>query len=250
MSTHIPAASILATVALMLVPMSSAAATLAQSAGTFTLHFPDIPEGVFVFSAEDDSGIASYAPSFSATYDLSTAARANVATRMEVDVLDAYAPLDTVGSSPFVFARNFDGPNPDPDTVAVGPIVLDGFIDYDLSVAAAVDDPSVDRARASLSLDVFARATSADETTPLLAASAYADTATTDDLDDEDEVQGSLAFDLALDPTGAGLFSTIEIGYFFESSAVAEDLSPVPVPAALPLLVAALGGLVLLRRQR
>lgn len=251
MFTCIPAAaSVVATVALTLMSLSPAtAATLAQSAGAFTLRFPNIPEGVFVFDATDDSGIASYVSSFSMTFDLSTRARADLAAREDVDVLDSYAPVGTVGSSPFVFARNFDGPNPDPDAVMRGPVVLGGFIDYNLSAAAAVDDPSVDRAQASLSLDLFAREPSTDVTTPLLMASARADTATSGDLDDQDQVEGSLAFDLTLDPNGAGLLSTIELGHFFESSAVAEDLSPIPVPATLPLLLAALSGLVLVRRQ-
>lgn len=251
MFTCIPAAaSVVATAALTFVSVSPAtAATLAEAAGAFTLRFPNIPEGVFVFDAEDDSGIASYVSSFSVTYDLSAKARASLAAREEVNVLDSYAPVGTVGSSPFVFARNFDGPNPDPDAVMLGPVVLGGFIDYNLSVAASVDEASVDRAWASLSLDLFAREASTDVTTPLLMASARADTAASSDLDDQDKVEGSLAFNLTLDPGGAGLLSTIEVGHFFESSAIAEDLSPVPVPATLPLLLAALSGLVLVRRQ-
>lgn len=248
------AASVTATVTLTLVSVSPASAsTLAQSTGTFTISFPDIPEGIFVFNAKDDSGTAAYVPDFSVTYDLSTRARANLAGQEEVDVLDSYGPVNTVGSSPFIFVRNFDGPNPDPDEVASGPIILGGFIDYNLSVATAVDDPLVDRARAYLELDVSTSGVptatsgaSPDEATSLLTISVNADTAGSDD---EDEAEGSLAFDVLIDPKEAGRFSTIEIGYFFESSAIAEDMSPIPVPAALPLFLTALGGLALLRRR-
>ena len=228
------------------------AATIAESSGTVTLSFAEVPEGVFVFRAEDANDVQTYVPSFSTTLGVSTEAVAEESSVEDQDSFDSFCTTSTC-SAPVepekfesVFVQNFDGPGA--DSFAPGPITVSGMLDYDLSAFARVDDPSSDSAFALTTLEFFIDGDPFG--TPLFEASARVEVppegnATTD------TATGTFPFDVVLDPDGSDIFvfDTVELQIRLESVSFAEDASPIPLPAGLPLLAVGLGGLALLRRR-
>ena len=236
--------------AVVLAASPGLAATVASSSGTVTLSFADVPEGVFVFRDEDALEVQTFAPSFSTTVEVSTEAVAEEASTEDQDFFDSFCS-DATCSEPSgpdaesVFVQNFDGPNP--ETVATGPITVLGVLDYDLQAFGRVDDPAGDFAFASTTLEFFVDGDPFGM--PLFEASAGVD-APSGGNPAADSAVGSFPFDVVLDPEGGGVFDTAELQIRLESVSFAEDVSPIPLPAGLPLLAAGLGGLALLRRRR
>ena len=239
----------LAAAAAVLAASPGLAATLASSSGTVALFFADVPEGVFVFRAEDANDVQTIAPSFSTTVEVSTEAQAEESSVEDQALFDSSCTVSTCsapsGPEGFesVFVRNFDGPNP--EAVATGPITLSGVLDYDLSSLGRVDDPASDSAFALATLEFFIDGDPFGD--PFFAASARSD-APGEGNPSTGVESGSLPFDVVLDPQGAGILDTVELQLRIKSVSLAEDVSPIPLPAGLPLLAAGLGGLALLRR--
>ena len=253
MTMSMRSALVAATASFVAVP--ALAASVAQSTGTVRLLFPDVPPGVFVFRSEGNSDVQTYVPSFSTTIDLASGVEAEEAAPDDLAEFNSFCtPSSCSGLAPgdteSVFVQNYDGPNP--ASVATGPITISGMLEYDLSAFASVDDPDVDLAFATVDLAFFADASSQFDA-PLFEASARAESPMGGPA--TDATAGSFAFELTLDPDGRGIFDTIELGVVLEAVSFADDASPagpapIPLPAAMPLFLAGLGGLALLRRRR
>ena len=246
-------ALVAATASFVAVP--ALAASLAQSTGTVRLLFPEVPPGVFMFRSEGNFDIQTYVPSFSTVIDLSSGVEAEESSPDDSAEFNSFCtPSSCSGLAPgdaeSVFIQNYDGPNP--ASVAAGPVTISGVLKYDLSASASVDDPDLDSAFATVELAFFANAASRFDA-PLFEASARADAP--GDGSATDSTVGSFAFEFTLDPEGSGVFDTVELGIVLQAVSFADDASaarpaPIPLPAAMPLLLASLGGLVFLRRRR
>ena len=206
-------------------------ATVAEGVASFAVStMGELPPGVTVFLNEPSRNI----------YTEETPLRARAEAFADGDGLSgevsslAVAEADASGEAgAYSYAEYFVFgyvENVGAEAVTV-PVVLD----YELFAFAALDDPAVDDAFASASAEVRVNG---DEVflEELLS--------TVDRGLGEVTASGPFSYDLTIPA-----LSSVDFGIGLIGVAGVEDASPIPLPAALPLLVAALGGLALLRRR-
>ena len=227
---------------LLAVPVS--AATIAETSGSLSLSFADLPDGVFVDFLGGDVNPETSTDGELSSADADFAAPGGPLSLTFSTFARSEATADEVARDdlPFATARlPFFEQYLVANTTAQA-VSLSGVFSYDLSTSLQLDDPATDSGLAEILISFEAERASGgfdrivDEALRSDAASVGGATAS-------DEVEFTL-----LVPAGRQIDFTYGItarSNAFDASAVA----PIPLPAGLPLLAAALGGLALLRRR-
>jgi hypothetical protein len=121
------------------------------------------------------------------------------------------------------------------ENTSAGDLTFSGTLAYDLAASVALDDPLADEALATVTLDLLVNG---DE--------AFSEVLSFDgDSIGSDALAG--AFETEFVVAGGGF---ADVGIVLEATAFSGDVSPIPLPAGLPLLAGAVAGLALLRRRR
>jgi hypothetical protein len=121
------------------------------------------------------------------------------------------------------------------ENTSAGDLTFTGTLAYELAASVALDDPLADEALATVTLDLLVNG---DE--------AFSEVLSFDgDSIGSDALAG--AFETEFVVAGGGF---ADVGIVLEATAFSGDVSPIPLPAGLPLLAGAVAGLALLRRRR
>lgn len=228
---------LLGAAALSVAALPALGATLAQTSGVFTLEaVGDVPAGISItaFDPVLDTASAADGPLSD------TAASADGFTTSDTDEADfgdlsAAAIADTTGGGEAgsAFAESFVELPLFVQNTTDDFLTVSGLLTYDLSATVTIDDPSVDQASAGLLLEFVILGD------VVFSEQVFADAGMT-----EDSAVGEFLIPLTL----PGNFGA-EVSLVAGATASSSDVSPVPLPAGLPLLAAALAGLAALRRR-
>ena len=217
-----------------LAALPAAAVPLAEFQGSFQFSF-DFPEGGSVETDDLLVGVPDVVQSGDGVVEgaVDDFGDTGVTDEEEDYAISGLATAGTNGEASILF-----GP-PTYEIVTLNEteseLVASLVVEYTLSASASVDDPSTENASSEISFVFSPGDFSAD---------GFIDTLSFDASNPgSDTVSGVFQTDLVLEPSSNQLLTINLAG---EASATA---APIPVPAALPLMIAALGGLALLRRR-
>lgn len=231
--------SIVAAAALGALSAPALAATVAETSGSFTLGLTgEVPPGLR-FTVEDPTleadeattGVLSEADAFAdgfATPDPTGIDTGEVATTARADTTGGGTPGAAFADALVriaIFAENTT------DDL----IFATGRLAYDISAFVAIDDPATDNASAGVLLELFIAGGLVFSDEVLADAASPGEVTSSGVIDLELPLPGGFGAPVVLTLTGTSLV---------------DDVSPVPLPAGLPMLAAALGGLAVLRRRR
>ena len=209
------------------------AATVAEGGGAFAIAPTDLPEAVILSFPEATSDFASEASGPLSSAD--ALAETGVATGGVS--AQARAEATPSGEAGRAEARAFATTRFTLENPTKAPLTVTAVLSYELLASVAVDDPARDAAFASTSLELRTNG----------------ETLLFEEAVREAGLPGREWIDEVFDPVFLILpGGTTEVFVRLETQANARDASPapIPLPAGLPLLLAGLGGLGLLRRRR
>lgn len=212
-------------------------ATVAQTSAFFTLEaVGDVPAGIFITAFDpvlgtrvETDGALAFADSVSdgfTTSDTSEADFGDVSASASADTTGGGEPGTAFGEALVELPLFVENTTDDVLTIT-------GLLDYDLSALVSIDDPVTDDAFAEVLLEFSILGD------VIFSQEIFADVGSA-----ADSAAGIFEIPLTL-PGNFGADVLLRA----ESMAFATDVSPVPLPASLPLLAAALAGVAALRRR-
>lgn len=209
-----------------LLATAAPAATITEASGSFALAAGAIPEGLSVTLEAPYAFADSYEGPGDAVAD-AQAEGDDVSGAVSAQAV-AYGGAGSVAQAVYGVAAFVSN-----GTDAA--LSLSGVLDYDLAVSAASDDPGGKIAYASIFVEL------------LIDGDLVFFEEVLRDVDQLGADGSTGSFEQALEVPAFGE-TLVEV--YLDAYVVAVDAAPIPLPAALPLLAAGLGGLALLRRRR